>query len=172
MAFSCGRRFRLSKTRADLPGHLNLAGAVGFEPTPSRLTAERPAVGPHPISTATSNLVRPERFELPTLWFVAKCSDPLSYGRILATAKYWYRRRDSNPLFARFEDVPPCPKATPAFLNLVRMVGFEPTTSAFAGLRSKSAELHAHTYFKTWCPLRDSNSRPLPSEGSALLHLS
>ena|GEM_PF-3695867 len=26
-------------------------------------------------------LARPERFELPTLWFEARCSDPLSYGR-------------------------------------------------------------------------------------------
>jgi hypothetical protein len=26
--------------------------------------------------------VRPERFELPTLWFVARCSIQLSYGRI------------------------------------------------------------------------------------------
>jgi hypothetical protein len=25
--------------------------------------------------------VRPERFELPTLWFEAKCSIQLSYGR-------------------------------------------------------------------------------------------
>ena len=25
--------------------------------------------------------MRPERFELPTLWFVAKCSIQLSYGR-------------------------------------------------------------------------------------------
>ena len=28
-------------------------------------------------------LVRPERFELPALWFVARCSIQLSYGRIL-----------------------------------------------------------------------------------------
>ena len=27
------------------------------------------------------HMVRPERFELPTPWFVARCSDPLSYGR-------------------------------------------------------------------------------------------
>jgi hypothetical protein len=27
-------------------------------------------------------MVRPERFELPTLWFVARCSIQLSYGRI------------------------------------------------------------------------------------------
>ena len=34
--------------------------------------------------SATSKLlilVRPERFELPTLWFEAKCSIQLSYGR-------------------------------------------------------------------------------------------
>jgi hypothetical protein len=28
-------------------------------------------------------MVRPERFELPTLWFEAKCSIQLSYGRTL-----------------------------------------------------------------------------------------
>jgi hypothetical protein len=27
-------------------------------------------------------MVRPERFELPTLWFEAKCSIQLSYGRM------------------------------------------------------------------------------------------
>ena len=30
-------------------------------------------------------MVRPERFELPTLWFVAKCSIQLSYGRARST---------------------------------------------------------------------------------------
>jgi hypothetical protein len=29
-------------------------------------------------------MVRPERFELPTLWFEAKCSIQLSYGRMVA----------------------------------------------------------------------------------------
>jgi hypothetical protein len=28
-------------------------------------------------------MVRPERFELPTLWFEAKCSIQLSYGRVV-----------------------------------------------------------------------------------------
>jgi hypothetical protein len=28
-------------------------------------------------------MARPERFELPTLWFEARCSDPLSYGRVM-----------------------------------------------------------------------------------------
>jgi len=28
-------------------------------------------------------VVRPERFELPTLWFEAKCSIQLSYGRVV-----------------------------------------------------------------------------------------
>ncbi len=31
-------------------------------------------------------MVRPERFELPTLWFEAKCSIQLSYGRVLTTS--------------------------------------------------------------------------------------
>jgi hypothetical protein len=31
-------------------------------------------------------VARPERLELPTLWFEARCSIQLSYGRILGTA--------------------------------------------------------------------------------------
>ena len=34
-------------------------------------------------------MVRPERFELPTLWFVAKYSIQLSYGRTLSTSSYY-----------------------------------------------------------------------------------
>jgi hypothetical protein len=34
-------------------------------------------------------MVRPERFELPTLWFVAKYSIQLSYGRTLLTPLYY-----------------------------------------------------------------------------------
>ena len=32
-------------------------------------------------------MVRPERFELPTLWFEAKCSIQLSYGRVMRSSK-------------------------------------------------------------------------------------
>src|SRR4249920_2586056 len=32
-------------------------------------------------------MVRPERFELPTLWFVARCSIQLSYGRSTETIR-------------------------------------------------------------------------------------
>ena len=35
------------------------------------------------------NLVRPERIELPTSWFVAKHSIQLSYGRMLAELRFW-----------------------------------------------------------------------------------
>jgi hypothetical protein len=31
-------------------------------------------------------VARPERFELPTLWFEARCSIQLSYGRILVSS--------------------------------------------------------------------------------------
>jgi hypothetical protein len=33
-------------------------------------------------NTLSLEVARPERFELPTLWFEARCSDPLSYGRV------------------------------------------------------------------------------------------
>lgn len=39
------------------------------------------------------NMARPERFELPTPWFVARYSIQLSYGRV----DFWRRERDSNP---------------------------------------------------------------------------
>ena len=41
------------------------------------------------------NVARPERFELPTLWFEARCSIQLSYGRILLILH-------SLPQFANF----------------------------------------------------------------------
>jgi hypothetical protein len=40
-------------------------------------------------------MVRPERIELPTSWFVAKHSIQLSYGRILAIASLNYSGTES-----------------------------------------------------------------------------
>src|SRR5271156_2566016 len=34
------------------------------------------------LKTKKQRVVRPERFELPTLWFEARCSIQLSYGRV------------------------------------------------------------------------------------------
>jgi hypothetical protein len=52
-------------------------------------------------------LVRPERFELPTLWFEAKCSIQLSYGRTIrkseTTARSFYR--SARPELHRFEPI-------------------------------------------------------------------
>jgi hypothetical protein len=36
-------------------------------------------------------MARPERFELPTLWFEARCSDPLSYGRVKRLSMFMRR---------------------------------------------------------------------------------
>ena len=45
-------------------------------------------------------MVRPERFELPTLWFEAKCSIQLSYGRTPRTTS------SANPILpSRFDRV-------------------------------------------------------------------
>ena len=35
-------------------------------------------------------MVRPERFERPTLWFVARYSIQLSYGRTVIDCTYYY----------------------------------------------------------------------------------
>ncbi len=45
---------------------------------PVQLIAQMP-----PVHAVIDLMVRPERFELPTLWFEAKCSIHLSYGRTL-----------------------------------------------------------------------------------------
>jgi len=42
--------------------------------------------------------VRPERFELPTLWFEAKCSIQLSYGRVVRLGKTLSKKADSGKL--------------------------------------------------------------------------
>jgi hypothetical protein len=49
-------------------------------------------------------MVRPERFELPTFWFVARRSIQLSYGRLI-----W------NEMFTANEKPPPgpCPSTQP-----------------------------------------------------------
>ena len=39
------------------------------------------APSPHAIDFEWLGMVRPERFERPTYWFVASCSIQLSYGR-------------------------------------------------------------------------------------------
>ncbi len=35
-----------------------------------------------PLFSIRKEVARPERFELPTLWFEARCSIQLSYGRV------------------------------------------------------------------------------------------
>ena len=65
------------------------------------------AIKNHDRSRGFFNLVRPERFELPTAWFVARYSIQLSYGRMYDTKRTsiagfnmqlttWCARRDSN----------------------------------------------------------------------------
>ena len=54
-------------------------------------------------------VVRPERFELPTLWFEARCSIQLSYGRVQVEERVYedgargatasYGRKTGMPLF-------------------------------------------------------------------------
>jgi hypothetical protein len=56
----------------------------------SKLVAQE-MVSVEVISGNPLEMVRPERFELPTLWFVAKCSIQLSYGRAQHKCKRRFR---------------------------------------------------------------------------------
>jgi len=52
-----------------------------------RLRADGPLVGTYVIGIDTwQEMARPERFELPTSWFVARHSIQLSYGRALSNS--------------------------------------------------------------------------------------
>lgn len=48
-----------------------------------------PLNGKEPMFFVFEVVVRPEGFEPPTLWFVAKYSIQLSYGRIIDTIVTW-----------------------------------------------------------------------------------
>jgi hypothetical protein len=39
---------------------------------------------------STEKVARPERLELPTLWFEARCSIQLSYGRVVGKSTIWW----------------------------------------------------------------------------------
>ena len=83
------------------PGH-----ALGFLLTifPCKVTPALPRKRKRsqPLSQPLDLLVRPERFERPTPWFVAKYSIQLSYGRgdcCAVNCCAWRRGRDSNPRY-------------------------------------------------------------------------
>ena len=46
-------------------------------------------------------MARPERFELPTPWFEAKCSIQLSYGRRLLLKHESHRCRESGEIMGQ-----------------------------------------------------------------------
>jgi hypothetical protein len=50
---------------------------------------------------AIGRLARPERFELPTTWFEAKCSIQLSYGRVGRILAVEHQSRGSKNLSPR-----------------------------------------------------------------------
>ena len=64
------------------------------------------------------SLARPERFELPTSWFVAMHSIQLSYGRVFSTGRVRFRPPSPGP--ARL--------AVP-ISRLAEREGFEPSMS-------------------------------------------
>ena len=74
------------------------AALYGSEPGSSNWYVDQQE--PMRDSTAWKTMVRPERFELPASWFVARRSIQLSYGRIIYDLQSWRRGRDSNPRWA------------------------------------------------------------------------
>ena len=82
------------------------------------------------LSSLCFVLARPERFERPTLWFVARYSIQLSYGCAVNTTVLWRRKRDSNPRY-RFKPVCFLSREVPS------------TTRPF--LRFERSELYAHS---------------------------
>ena len=75
-----GRSFHPKCTEAII-----LAGEVGFEPTMYIPDSESGAFG-HLVYSPII-LVRPEGFEPPTPWFVAKYSIQMSYGRVVGVGR-------------------------------------------------------------------------------------
>ena len=76
-------------------------------------------------------MARPERFELPTTWFVARYSIQLSYGRV--------RRRDYSPNHFGQKDADP---GTSARCLCVLPVGGQPQSS-ISSARSGNREAQA-----------------------------
>ena len=50
------------------------------------------------VAKLLKRMARPERLELPTLWFEARCSIQLSYGRVACVPAHCFRARCSNIL--------------------------------------------------------------------------
>src|ERR1700722_3600984 len=67
------------------------------------------------VFSCRTRMVRPEGFEPPTLWFVAKCSIQLSYGRTLRGLQPF---KDIGILFFYQAGVAMRPKAAPSTQTL------------------------------------------------------
>src|ERR1035441_7281547 len=87
-------RFNRTRTPPLTTGELRDSGLSMFVRSTQSATSESwDSSDPYwtqldPSSTSATeqvldSMVRPERFELPTLWFEAKCSIQLSYGRTM-----------------------------------------------------------------------------------------
>ena len=118
-------------------------------------------------------VVRPEGLEPPTLWSEARCSNPLSYGRvsgaILPTREgCWSGREDLNlrPRRPERRALPSCatprPNATPGERQSIPQSGFEASMAAEMRTPNQRLENSPQTNSRAHCPAiqreTDSNS--------------
>jgi hypothetical protein len=171
-----------------------MAGTVGLEPTTIRLTAVRSAIELHPknlevpagfepalirVRSAVDCRCRRNRilvlaggFEPPTSAFAGLRSDPLSYASV-----------EAKPCTSRRPGPRKCGplRKSPQLVSRVRRkrlerlpIGYRPgpvrRCTVDSGNVHRTRDGWTRPYL--WCSRRDSNPRPLPSEGSALVHLS
>src|SRR5690606_9197050 len=95
-------RLRVAGMRAQRP---SVCDGRGSTTQVSRRASARLRAGkgakkrPPTVMSTVSKMARPERFELPTAWFVARYSIQLSYGRVVEARNYACVREVRQYLF-------------------------------------------------------------------------
>ena len=90
----------------------------------------RPAVWKRPRAELSwMKMARPERFELPTAWFVARYSIQLSYGRTLQTFRQGFSSTEVKSAEARSGIIQIQPSGVNTFLNFLLHGAVRPTAA-------------------------------------------